>query len=218
LTGECEGKGGILLFKNLFPNHHVISFRAPGFCWSPPHLEALKDLGIQFDFSSCLSPIPVSYGGITFYPFPTLIDIINPLRYRLILRSLLKYRFVVLDFHPHYFVNLNLWDLAYFSGNPKRLIQVKARGWKDTKAILRKFELFLKHFGSLQKKGMLTITPSLEKSRNEPMFTMERTMKSYRSSVSWVQNTLGYNPKFLREHFNKFFNAKLKSGDACFRR
>lgn len=44
LTGECEGKGGIILLKALFPKKEIISFRAPGFCWSPPHLEALKDL------------------------------------------------------------------------------------------------------------------------------------------------------------------------------
>ena len=38
LTGECEGKGGILLLKDLFSNNQVISFRAPGNSWSPPHL------------------------------------------------------------------------------------------------------------------------------------------------------------------------------------
>jgi len=207
LTGECEGKGGIILLKALFPKNEIVSFRAPGFCWSPPHLEALKELGIRFDFSTNLSPTSISYRGLTFYPSANLIDIINIRRYRIILRTLIKLTPAVLLFHPHYFVNAEDWDTTYFSGNPKRLCQVKQRNCKDTKAILRKFELFLKHFSSLQKTGMLEITPSLEKSRKELIFTKENAIKAYQISISWAKNSFGYNPKFIRKHFEKFFNV-----------
>lgn len=210
LTGESEGKGGILLIKNLFPNNKAISFRAPAFGWSPPHLEALKMLGIQFDFSADLSPTPISYRGITFYPSHTLINIINPLGYMLIFRSLAKFRLAVLIFHPNYFVNMDYWDSIYFSGNPKRRYPVQGRSWKDTKADLRKFGLFLKRLSHFQKSGALEITPSLEKSGKRQTFTMECALKSYQSSVSWAKNYLGYNPRFIRGHFRKFFNIKLK--------
>jgi hypothetical protein len=209
LTGECEGKGGILLLKDLFPNKRVNSFRAPGFCWSPPHLEALKELGIRFDFSTDLSPTPIFYRGITFYPRPcaTTFDIMNVFRYTFIFKSLVESRLAVLSFHPNHFVNINYWDSAYFSGNPKRLCQAKARSWTDTKAILRKFELFLKRFSLLQKSSMLTFTPSLEKSRKELIFTKESVIKAYQISISWGKNSFGYNPKFVRKHFEKFFSV-----------
>jgi hypothetical protein len=207
LTGECEEKGGIILLKTFFPKNEIISFRAPGFCWSPPHLEALKELGIQYDFSTNLSPIPISYKDLTFYPSATFIDGISVLKYRMILKELLKSTSTVLVFHPHYFVNADHWDSIYFSGNPKRLYQVKERTWKDTKVILRKFELFLKHFSLLQKSGMIEITPPLEKSKKEPTFTKNEAIQAYQTSISWAKNYFSYKPKFIREHFKRFFNV-----------
>jgi hypothetical protein len=207
LTGECEEKGGIIFLKALFPRKEVMAFRAPGLCWSPPHLEALKELGIQFDFSTDLSPTSIRYRGLTFYPSAALFDIINIFRYRMILRTLIRYATAVLIFHPHYFVNADYWDSVYFSGNPRSLSPVKARMWKDTKAMLRRFELFLKHFSFLQKNGVLEITPPLEKSRKEPIFTKQSVIKAYQTSISWAKNSFGYNPKFAREHFEKFFSV-----------
>lgn len=207
LTGECEGKGGILFLKTLFPRKEVISFRAPGLCWSPPHLEALKELGIRFDFSTDLSPTSIRHRGLTFYPSATLFDIVNIFRYRIILRTLIRYATAVLLFHTHYFVNAEYWDAAYFSGNPRRLCQVEARMWADTRAMLRRFELFLKHSSFLQKTGMLEITPPLEKSRKELIFTKQSVIKAYQTSISWAKNSFGYNPKFVREHFAKFFSV-----------
>ena len=56
VCGRIEGRGGILALKSLFPRKDIKAFRAPGNCWSPPHLECLRDLGIEYDFqckSSC---------------------------------------------------------------------------------------------------------------------------------------------------------------------
>lgn len=208
LTGECEGRGGITLLRTLFPKKEIISFRAPGLCWSPPHLEALKELGIRFDFSTNLSPISISYRGLTFYPSATFLDSTNIFRYRIILRTLIRSTTAILLFHPHYFVNAEDWDKSYFSGNPKRLRQVKPRNCRDTKAILRKFELSLKHFSSLQKTRMLEITPRLEESEREPIFTKESVIEAYQTSIGWVKNSFGYNPKFIRGHFQRFFSVQ----------
>ena len=208
LTGECDGKGGLTSLESLFPKKEVIAFRAPGLCWSPPHLEALKDLGIRFDFSTDLSPIPIHYRGLTFYPSAIFLNVINILRYRMILRQLMSYTTSVLLFHPHDFVNANPWDTAYFSGNPKSLYKVEARMWKDTKTILRNFELFLKRFSFLHKSGIIEVTPILEKSRKERNFTKQSVIKAYQTSISWVKNFFGYNPKFVPGHFEKFFSVQ----------
>jgi hypothetical protein len=205
LTGECEGKGGILLLRRFFPKNQVLSFRAPGFSWSPPHLEALKKLGIEFDFSANLAPTPISYKGITFYPSPTLIDALSPFEYRIVAKSLTQSRFAVLDFHPSYFVNMTYWDSIYFSGNPERLYPVKARRWEETTAFLRKFELLLRCFSLSQKSNVITFTPPLEKSEEKQALPKERVMKSYLASINWTKNYFGYKPRFQRDHFKKFF-------------
>jgi hypothetical protein len=207
LTGECEGRGGITFLRELFPEKQVTSFRAPGFCWSPPHLEALKELGIVFDFSTSLSATPVSYKGITFYPSPVLIDIVNPLRYRLIVGSLVRSGLAICDFHPSYVVNTGYWDSAYFSDNPKKLMHTKPRSWEDTKMVLRSFELFLRHFSLLQRKGILMLTPPLEESATELTPSSKHAMKCYQRSISWASNYFGYKPQFLGEHFKEFFNV-----------
>jgi len=208
LTGEPEGKGGITFLKSLFPAKQIISFRAPGFCWSPPHLEGLKKLGIQFDFSTDISSTPVNYKGITFYPSPILIDIINIREYvSKKIFSIIKSHLAVLVFHPNQFVNINNWDSIYFTGNPKRLFSVQARSWKDTKTILRKFELLLKYLAQFQKRDLLEVTPCPKKSGKEQTFTMKWVSEIYRKSVVWSKKYLDYHPKFVYKHFMNFFNV-----------
>jgi len=51
LTGKTEGKSGIHLLQDLFYPKKIEAYRALGMSWTPPHLEALADLGIKYDFS-----------------------------------------------------------------------------------------------------------------------------------------------------------------------
>ena len=206
LTGEPEREGGILVIKELFPNNGDIPFRAPAFGWSPPHMEALKEFGIQFDFSAKLSPTPISHKGITFYPSHTLIDTVNLHGYVSVFRSLARFGIAVLNFHPNQFVNLSYWDSIYFSGNPKRLYPVQRKSWKDTKADLRTFELLLKRLSRLEKTSALEITPDLEKSGKRQSFAEEHALKSYRDSIRWAKDFLGFSPKFIKRHFMEFFD------------
>ena len=210
LTGKCEGKGGINLLRDLFPNKQVVSFRAPGFCWSPPHLEALKELGISFDFSTFFSKTPIMYESFTFFPSVTLMDSITMLTYKPVFKSLAKSRLAVLLFHPNYFVNSHVWDSIYSAGNPKRLYPIEARKERETSVILRRFELFLKQSNVFQKSGIISFTPPLEESQNELPVTMEFVIKSYQESVIWAKNLFGYNPRFIQEHFKKFFKVQPK--------
>jgi hypothetical protein len=55
---------------------------------------------------------------------------------------------------------------------------------------------------------MLEITPRLEESEKEPIFTNESVIEAYQTSISWVKNSFGYNPKFIRDHFKRFFSVQ----------
>lgn len=205
LTGELEEKGGITLLNKLFPSKKVVSFRAPGFSFSPPHLEALRELGIEFDFSTSLSRTPISYRDLTFYPYPCLFDTIGFSSSAFVLRALIMCKCAVLDFHPSYFVNSEYWDSQYFSGNPGRLSPVQPRTLADIETYLRRFEYLLKILSLLEKKSILEITPSPAKGNIKKSFSLENIVRSYQNSISWISEYLGYKPKFIFGHFRKFF-------------
>ena len=205
LTGQCEGNGGIHVLHDLFPNKQIVAFRAPGFCWSPPHLEALKELGICFDFSTFLSKIPVKYNGITFVPATTLMDEISFQSYPTLFRRLIQSRMAVLIFHPSSFANSYEWDSIYFNGNPKLLQHINSRKPNETNILFRAFELFLKQFKVFQRSGLVTFTPPLKESQTELSVSTERIMKSYRESINWAQERFAYKPQFLLDHFKHFF-------------
>jgi len=206
LNGEPEGEGGIILLRKHFPNKEITSFRAPGFSYSPPHLEAMSDLGIRFDFSTSLSKVPIYYKNLTFYPYPNLFDVTRLSSYASIFKSFINARLAVLDFHPDYFVNSKYWDSIYFSGNPKRLFSVQARSSKGTSTILENFELLLRRLSHFEKKGIFEINPPLEKGKRKQVFTNKCIVRDYQSSIRWVKKYLGYNPRFIWKHFEKFFN------------
>jgi len=207
LTGVKEGKGGFLLLRYLFPNNQILSFRAPGFCWSPPHLEALQKLGIKFDFSAKISSAPVCYRNITFYPYPIGAHKHDSLTYvRAVYKSLLPYCYAVLLKHPHNLVN-RYWDSIYYNGNPKRLCMVNLKSPKETRNLLRSYELFFKRISSLSERGFIEVTPPLQEG-SEIRFTKKQVLRCYRESIKWVSR-FGYKPKFILRHFTEYFNIKL---------
>jgi hypothetical protein len=203
LTGEVEGRGGIEFLRELFPDRKIESFRAPGFCWSPPHLEALKTLGVKFDFSAYISPRQAFYKGITFYPYPIVVDgFVAYRRFQLISKGT-----VVLASHPSFFVNQNPWDFAYRKGNPEGLLQVEPRGRIEGRTLFFDFELLLKQVKLLQRTKLVEVTPNLSESREKLMITKEDVVKCYEKSMTWPRTFFGYEPKFLRFHFFRYFNV-----------
>jgi hypothetical protein len=216
LSGKCEGKGGIELLKDCLPNNKIVSFRAPGFCWSPPHLEALQKLGIQFDFSTNISLAPIRYRKITFYPYPRWGYGFTPL-VRSLFSSVLTFRqkvlhersqYGILMFHPDNVVNKNVWDCIYYGGNPRRLDEVPPRSLKEIERILRSYELFLRRISSLASKGVLEVTPPLTEGKTKPRFTEADALRSYRRSIEWPEKFFNYKPRFLLRHFYKYFNVE----------
>jgi len=205
LTGEVEGRGGIYALTDLFPKRQITAFRAPGQCWSPPHLEALKSLGITYDFSTNVSFMPVSYKGVTFYPYPIIGHWQGKFsEYRILFISLLRRKTIVVTIHPSMFVNQREWDSIYCKTNPKKLIQPPVRSPKETRFLLRRFDLLLKQIASLQNMHLLEVTPNFERPYRKLNVTKIDVEKFYRTSIRWAKRQ-NYKPKFLRHHFLRFF-------------
>jgi hypothetical protein len=208
LTGRIEGEGGIIFLQNLFYPKEIGAFRAPGMCWTPPHLEALKSLGIKYDFSTYLTlSEPVFYKGITFYPFTvtqqwngTMYD------YECLLNSILKHKVTVFDLHPTLLVNQIEWDSIYYKGNPKNLSTVPKRPEKETSLLFRRFELLIKLISALNKAKLIDVNPNYNfPSKNLKAISKEQVQRCYEKSMQWSQKRFNYNPKFIRGHFYEFF-------------
>lgn len=209
LTGKTEKEGGIYFLKDLFYSQKIEAFRAPGMCWTPPNTEALKSLGIKYDFSTSLTlSEPVSYKGVTFYPFTvtqewngTVYD------YECLINSILKNRITVFDLHPTLLVNRIEWDSIYYKGNPKKLSAVPKRSEKEASILFRKFELLIKHIIVLNKVKLIDINPNFNiPSKSLNLISKEQVQKCYENSMQWPQKRFNYYPKFIHEHFHEFFN------------
>lgn len=203
LSGAIEGRGGIEALRDLFPHKKMESFRAPGFSWSPPHLEALTHLGVKYDFSTNISDIPVEYRGITFFPFPLFIDSV-PLRS--FLRSVMRKKVTVVDFHPNFFVNEDWWDSIFFSGiNPNRLYGVAPRKANRVKSMFRRFAVLLRIVDALSKMKITESCTEVAESETELDSANIDIDKVYRIIASWPVKRFNYEPRFIRSHLSHFF-------------
>jgi len=216
LTGEIEGIGGIYALRALFPEKKIVAFRAPGYCWTPPHLDALKTLGITCDFSTDICIEPISYRETTFYPFTIQLNNWNGrvLEHLRIQRFSLIREVSVLTIHPSTMVNQLEWDLIYYPKfnkgklNPANLDRLPARTPNEVASIFRKFDLLLRHLETLQKMHLLKVT-SKPTPTNRTLFpTLKDAEKSYKQSINWAEG-YGYKPKFLHSHFTQFFQLNM---------
>jgi len=212
LTGAVEGKGGIHALKALFPPKQIVAFRAPGHCWSPPHLEALKTLGINYDFSTGISVAPINYKGITFYPYPIFGHWQGTSsEYRLLLLAL-RHDTSVLTMHPSKIVNQLEWDLIYFKSNPPTLSQPPARSPAEAASLFHKLDLLLRQIGDLQKTHLVEVTPALKKPRRTLSPTGIDVERWYQISLRWAIKQ-EYKPRFLHQHFLRFFEISSSTSD-----
>jgi len=208
LTGEIEGEGGIVFLQKLFYKKKIQAFRAPGMCWTPPHLEALHSLGIRYDFSTNLTlSEPVLYKGITFYPY-TVLQQWNGTTYdyECLIHSILKHKITVFDLHPTLLVNQVEWDSIYYSGNPKTLSTVPKRKENEVELLFRKFELLIKRLKFLQNARIIDIKPSFDNTNKNLILTTQHVNDCYKASMQWATKRFNYRPKFIKKHFNEFFN------------
>lgn len=198
-TGDVEGKGGIEVLRDIFPRKKVEAFRAPGFSWSPPHLEALASLGIKYDFSTNLSSIPVCYKEITFYPPPTLIDWRDTFSYyQRLLRSVLSSEVTILDFHPDLFVNKAHWDLFFPNHAPQKSMM-------QTRVLLLKFEALLNAIRLLRNCKLTEATPRLAKPEGELDVSRINIDDVFKEIALWPATQFNYTPRHLRSHLQEYF-------------
>jgi hypothetical protein len=207
LTGKIEGSGGILALGELFPRKRITAFRAPGHCWSPPHLEALKGLGIKYDFSTSVSSTTVDYKDVTFYPYPILAHWQGKLKERwLVLNSLVRHKLSVMAVHPSLLINKNEWDLIYRGSNPRKLTDPQPRSEIEFASLYHSFDLLLRHINSLQKRHLIRVTADLEGSTKALNIEKIDVEKCYLESIKWAVRQ-GYRPKFQLRHFQRFFKS-----------
>jgi hypothetical protein len=205
LTGEIYGKGGILTLRALFHTKQITSFRAPGHCWTPPHLEALRTLGIVSDFSTDISSTPINFKSITFNPYPAIGHWNGKLLdYETLLYSLLKNTLTVLTVHPSLFVNDNEWDSIYWVRNPKQLSPPHPRNHNEIEHLLCNFDLLIRRIAELQRVHTIDTRPSLEKPKRNLSIAKIDIERCYLRSMRWAMKH-DYRPKFLLNHFIRFF-------------
>ena len=208
LTGKPEREGGIYFLQDLFQPKKIQAFRAPGMCWTPPHLEALNSLGIKYDFSTNLTfSEPVLFKGITFYLY-TVTQQWNGTTYdyECLLYSILRHKVTVFDLHPTLLVNQIEWDSIYYKGNPKTLLTVPQRPAKETAFLFNKFELLIRRINFLRKAKLIETDPFFKTSNKNLNINKEQVNRCYETSMKWSRKRFNYHPKFIRNQFYEFFD------------
>ncbi len=209
LTGKIEGEGGLLFVKDLFHPKKIEAFRAPGMSWTTPHLEALANLGIKYDFSSSISVSEIhNYRGITFYPY-TFIQHWEGTKddYKSLFSAVLKRKTAVFDLHPAMFVNNLMWDSIYYKGNPKSLLRVPQRPIREIAMLFSRFEMLLKQINILRRSKLIETDPYLQAQSKRLTMNETKVQKCFEESISWPKKYFGYNPRYLRSHFFEFFQG-----------
>lgn len=208
LTGSIEGRGGIDSLRELFPDQSIKAFRAPDYAWSPPHLQALTDLGVYFDFSTRLFPEPAAFKGINFYPYPIYHYWNRMGVYRVLLSALPSRRTIVLNFHDWYFVNVDAWNRCYTNGNPEVLTLTKARSLGEMRRMFSTFESFIRNVKALSRTNLIEVTPQLRLLSDHALVGRDNVMKQCNQMAEWCKRYYHYEPRNLRKHFEEFFFAK----------
>ena len=208
LTGKPEGEGGISTLREAFGNKNVVAFRAPGHCWTPPHLDALQRLGIRFDFSAKLFQNGVPYNGIValngvyFLPFPTNME--NSLPYLSYL--LCRRRKLVLEGHEWSFVNSRSWDEIFRRRNPPLLIRTPLRTEREIASKFGEINYLAKYLRVLRKLRILKIMQLNEHRYGKKLYFREsEILQTYDVAMRWARTFLRYKPKHILSHFHRFF-------------
>jgi hypothetical protein len=208
INGKIEGPGGINFLKQAFPNKKIRSFRSPGFCWTPPHLEALRELGIKYDFSIHNPGLskPFRYKKINFYPTNLQFDNLGPLSIMALTKNAISRNYLNLFSHPNSFFNDEFWDSIYFNGNPQSKKKVKQRNFNSSYYSFFTLNRFLDIIKLLQVTKKIQITPEFVDSETLSAFKKNKVNELYLLSMKWAR-IFNYEPKYQLEHFNKFFLA-----------
>lgn len=201
-SGKLEGKGGLCALQKLFPCKEVVAYRAPWHCWTPAHFEALKSLGLKFDFSTTLSKTPVSFKGLTFYPYPLSNSYSGKPNYRYLALAL-RNGCAVLTVHPSMLVNSNAWDSNYLGANPTEAFKQTPRSLVESEFLFSEFEGLLKRLSHFRKLGVIDVTPTLEFAHKNLSAKIDID-EIYSDSMKWTLKQK-YVPSFIFDQFKNYF-------------
>lgn len=206
-TGASEGEGGVFALRQVFPDKEINAFRAPFFCWSPPHLEALRTLGFRFDFSSDVGKVPVFFNGVTFMPYPIVIDsLLNNLH--VLGKKMTSEKFIVSLMHPSHTV-FKLGEPSYLEyNNSFRPVRIEKRNEFETELRFLELESFLSCLCLLQRRGLIELQDPLSEWTDTLNSDKVNIKTIYERSVFAAQRLFGYEPKFILSHFYHFFEGK----------
>jgi hypothetical protein len=214
-TGEIIGSGGILSLREHFPEERVESFRTPFNYFSPPHIEALRKLGIRYVFSGDFSENPVSYKGLTFFPDGLFLDGISAKFLKIdylkshwivpVLSELFSDSFIVFILHPSqlcYKDDDTVKSSYCNSMYPFCFGQMKKSNLRSA-IDFSLFRLFVLKLNNFQKAGLVDVDPCLEESKLLLDPSKVNVQRNYQHCLS-VASLFGYKPRFLLAHFNHF--------------
>jgi len=215
VSGEMEGVGGVQALRSLFSSKKVFAYKAPGLCCPPPHLEAMVNLGLKFDFSmNTFARTAVTFKGTVLYPCPIFLDCENNLlagqpklsSWALLLRSVLMRRISVLNFHPSCFVNKDYWDTIYHNGNPPELTGVSSRESSQTREMLLNLERVLLFACQLHDLNLVDPSPDFR----IPEVTLDKDridlVRVEKALAHWPRAFFAYKPKYLYSQLSTFFD------------
>lgn len=214
ITGLEEGPGGLKKLEATF-GQEIDSFRAPSCAWAPPHLDALKRLGIDFDFSTFISRTPFLHRGIIFYPAPIwagfqIRSFSSALHYvtGVYLKALSKWRDKILVFgvHPSHFVNSEWWDSIYRSENLKKLRGVNGVSKDIVEKSYRAFEVMIENLRTLERIGLVRITCFPRKTTQTHLMKADEIRRVYEENLQRYINVYrsDLKPRYLFSHFKRF--------------
>ena len=218
-TGRIAGKGGILQLRKVFCHTRVECFRAPFLCWSPPHLESLRKLGIKYDFSTNISSIPMQHRGLTFFPQATVVDTIpekvaslveNQKRVlpTFLLQRILAEQCTVLLIHPSKLVPSQCCTKNTKSDSDAEVYLAECKSPVKLTVSFAALRMLFSGLSLLQRTNAIVVTPSPRTSDFNLETSKIRTRKIYMENASICKKLFNYEPNHMLAHFAEFFEAK----------
>lgn len=208
VSGRIVGSGGIYSLREAFPNKTINAFRAPFNYFSPPNVESLRKLSIEFVFSGDFCSEPFSYRGLTYYPSAKYLGSFKSSLYATYLVMMSNRKIIVFDVHPAPFVYKKSKDqLKLHFRNPMTTFQLELKPSLLSVFNLSWFESILAPLSVFQKLELIEVSPRLQQAKvqfNPKAKNFERTML-YSQSIA--TDLFGYNPRFLRNQYLQFFEC-----------
>ena len=208
VSGKVVGSGGIYALREAFPNKTINTFRAPFNYFSPPNVESLRKLSIEFLFSGDFCSEPFCYKGLTFYPRAKYLDSFKSSLYATCLVMMSKNKVIDFDAHPAHFVyNLIKDQLGCYCQNKMNPFQLKLKPSLISVFNLLCFEGILELLSALQKLDLIEVNPKLQQAKKQFNPQVKNFEKTMLHSQSIATALFGYKPRFMRNQYFQFFEC-----------